>query len=294
MGNKAHGGTFANASDNNNRPLGFTYDAAGNLTNTSQYVYDPENRIELTAGNIYTYDADGERVLKSNSSGTPTKRYWVSNGNVLAEADGLGNLSAEYIYFGGKRIARIDLPANSVHYYLSRSPGLQHQDHLRGSGGRGIGFHGLRFRTDLRSGNQSLQIHWKRTRTETQLDYFGARYYSNLSGRFISADPVNSSVGVLRKAMGNPQNLNGYQYANNDPLGKTDLGGYLTIIVPGTNWSAKKWNENSHFYKQVSSTFGEKPMIFNWNGSLRGGQRAKAAGELASKINGYKFAPGKN
>jgi hypothetical protein len=43
----------------------------------------------------------------------------MGNGNVLAEADGSGNLTAEYIYFNGKRIARIDLPANTVHYYMS-------------------------------------------------------------------------------------------------------------------------------------------------------------------------------
>src|SRR5438045_801106 len=40
-------------------------------------------------------------------------------GNTLAEGDGTGNLTAEYVYFGGKRVARIDLPANTVHYYLS-------------------------------------------------------------------------------------------------------------------------------------------------------------------------------
>jgi hypothetical protein len=41
------------------------------------------------------------------------------SGNTLAEGDGSGNLTAEYIYFGGKRVARIDLPTNIVHYYLS-------------------------------------------------------------------------------------------------------------------------------------------------------------------------------
>ena len=68
----------------------------------------------------YTYDGNGERVLKFNTStGAAVKRYWSMGGNTLAEGDGSGNLTAEYIYFGGKRIARIDLPANTVHYYLS-------------------------------------------------------------------------------------------------------------------------------------------------------------------------------
>jgi len=57
-----------------------------------------------------------ERVLKSNAA---VKRYWSMGGNTLAEGDGSGNLTAEYIYLYGMRVARIDLPANTVHYYLS-------------------------------------------------------------------------------------------------------------------------------------------------------------------------------
>jgi hypothetical protein len=85
-----------------------------------QYVYDQENRLSSTAGMSYTYDGNGERVLKSNTStGAAVKRYWSMGGNTLAEGNGSGNLTAEYIYFGGQRVARIDLPANTVHYYLS-------------------------------------------------------------------------------------------------------------------------------------------------------------------------------
>lgn len=54
-----------------NHAAGLGYDAAGNLTNYSasgQYVYDPENRIQTTAGVTYTYDADGDRVEKSGGT----------------------------------------------------------------------------------------------------------------------------------------------------------------------------------------------------------------------------------
>lgn len=128
--------------------------------------------------------------------------------------------------------------------------------------------------------------------TESGLDYFGARYYSNGLGRFAGVDPALLRVDLLSKIISNPANLNGYQYANGEPITKTDLGGYLTIIVPGTHWSTSDWNENSQFYKQVSGSFGEKAMIFAWNGSIRGGQRAHAADNLAKLINSYKFAPG--
>jgi YD repeat-containing protein len=122
MSGKAHGGNFALSGNAQNRPTGLAYDAAGNLISyvSATYAYDQENRLLSTAGTSYTYDGNGERVLKSNTSGgAAVKRYWSMGGNTLAEGDGTGNLTAEYIYFGSKRVARIDLPANAVHYYLS-------------------------------------------------------------------------------------------------------------------------------------------------------------------------------
>jgi RHS repeat-associated protein len=114
----------------------------------------------------------------------------VYGGNTLAEGDGSGNLTAEYIYFGGKRVARIDLPANTVHYYLS--------DHL-GSTSIIVGAAGTveeesdyyPFGTEVTvtgPGVNELKFTGKRRDTESQLDYFGARYYSNGLARFMTAD----------------------------------------------------------------------------------------------------------
>jgi RHS repeat-associated protein len=221
MGNKAHGGTFANASDNNNRPLGFTYDAAGNLTNTSQYVYDPENRIQSTAGTAYTYDADGQRVLKSNSStGAALKRYWMGNGNVLAEADGSGNLTAEYIYFNGKRIARIDLPANSVHYYLSDHLGSSTKVISGGVVEEESDFTAFGSELSATSGANHYKFTSKERDTETGLDYFGARYYSNGLGRWVTPD-----APFADQHLQNPQSWNLYMYAANRPTSLIDTDG---------------------------------------------------------------------
>jgi hypothetical protein len=45
----------------------------------------------------YTYDGDGDRVQKSNG-----KIYWYGAGSqVLDESDASGNVTDEYIYFGG-------------------------------------------------------------------------------------------------------------------------------------------------------------------------------------------------
>jgi RHS repeat-associated protein len=60
---------------------------------------------------------------------------------------------------------------------------------------------------------------------ETGLDYFDARYYGSMMGRFTSADTL---VGSLT----NPQTLNRYAYVGNDPLNFTDPTGHARFDVP--------------------------------------------------------------
>jgi YD repeat-containing protein len=101
-----------------NQLVGLSYDAAGNVTNDgsgNSPTYDAENRIITDAGVTYSYDAGGNRMEKS--SGT---FYWYgAGGAVLAESDLSGNINEEYIFFNGQRIARVDRPSGTVHYYFS-------------------------------------------------------------------------------------------------------------------------------------------------------------------------------
>ena len=57
---------------------------------------------------------------------------------------------------------------------------------------------------------------------ETGLDYFLARYYSNVQGRFTSVDPDNYQA---RRDLTDPQSWNAYSYVNNNPLTRTDPNG---------------------------------------------------------------------
>ncbi len=81
---------------------------------SAAYVYDGENRIKTTASVTYTYDGDGNRVEKSSGA-----LYWGGDkAGALAESDLSGNIQHEYIFFNGKRLARLDLPSTSPHYYF--------------------------------------------------------------------------------------------------------------------------------------------------------------------------------
>jgi RHS repeat-associated protein len=240
MGGKAHGGNFAHSGTVQNQPAGLGYDAAGNLTNYSsagQYVYDPENRLLSTAGMSYTYDGNGERVLKSQTvGGAAVKRYWSMGGNTFAEDDGSGNLTAEYIYFGSARIARIDLPANTVHYYLS--------DHLKSTSIVTSAAGTVEEESDYYpfgsevpvtgSGTNHYKFTGKERDSETGLDEFPARYYGSSLGRWITADPLpwiqwqqgkEDDQKKFAVFLLNPQNFNMYAYVLNNPLNHTDPTG---------------------------------------------------------------------
>ena len=55
---------------------------------------------------------------------------------------------------------------------------------------------------------------------ETELDYFGARYFSSRQGRFISVDPLGASAIIS-----DPQSFNRYTYVLNNPLKYIDPDG---------------------------------------------------------------------
>jgi len=214
---------------------GYTYDVAGNLTSDGS-TWDAEGRIKATAGVTYTYDGDGKRVGKAPISqpNQPYQLYWYGTGSdPLTETDGAGSNPTDYVFFGGKRIARRD-PGGAVHFYIS--------DHLGSarivtdavgtmsacppsgvvSGEAESDFYpfgGERVICD-RLANHNYKFTGKERDTETGNDYFGARYYPNTLFRWLSPDPLLNSGRP-----DNPQTWNRYAYTLNNPLKFVDPTG---------------------------------------------------------------------
>ena len=218
------GENFSQAGLANNQLTGFSYDAAGNTTSdgTNGYTYDGENRIVSAAGVTYTYDGDGERVKKSNG-----RLYWFGR---LAESDLSGNLTAEYIVAGGQRLARRDLPSGTVHYYFSdhlrsvslvtnASGAIEEESDYYPWGGERVITHTL---TD-----QHYKFNGKERDSETGFDDFGARFYSNTWGRWLTPDWSADPTPVPYAQLDNPQSLNLYAYVRNNPTTFPDLDGHL-------------------------------------------------------------------
>jgi len=221
-------GTLSASTDGNNHLTNtqgsYTYDNAGNMTNDGvfAYSYDAENRITTAAGVTYTYDGNGLRVEKS--SGT---LYWRSlTGDTIAESDLSGNITSEYAYFAGRKIARRDGNGN-VFYLYSDNLGTIHTI-TDSSGNACYDASFTPYGQEVLNPNISntCGINYKFTGyerdTETQVDYAVARYYNYRLGRFLTTDPLGGSAFY-------PQSLNLYSYVENDPLNGIDPSGMRNV-----------------------------------------------------------------
>ena len=137
--------------------------------------------------------------------------YWYMTPGIVAESDLSGTLKSEYVFFDGERVARKDFPGNTVAYYFS--------DHLKTASVITDSAGNIKAESDYYPWGGELQIttndsnHYKFTGkerdSETGLDYFGARYYSNSMARFMSVDLML----VDKKRVIDPQRLNILVYA---------------------------------------------------------------------------------
>jgi RHS repeat-associated protein len=224
--------------DTNNHLSGLTYDAAGNVINDGlggAFVFDGENRIKTASSVTYTYDAVGRRIQKSTGV-----NYWYGpQGAALAETDSTGAWT-NYIFFGGRRLARN--VNGDIKYYIT--------DHLHSTamfvdkagttaailddndmypwGGviPGVG---------KTTSNNTIKFtgQYRDIDTGTNLDYFGARYYSNTIGRFMSPDWAGAPTSVPYARFGDPQSLNLYSYTENGPINRMDADGHMIVGFTG-------------------------------------------------------------
>jgi RHS repeat-associated protein len=152
-----------------------------------------------------------------------------SGGDILAETDASGNTTAEYIFFGGKRIAM--LPASSTPiYYVEDMLGTSRVIATN----TGVVCYDADFypyggeRSYTNTCPQNYKFEGKERDTETGNDDFGARYYSNRFGRWLSADWSSVPAPVPYANLTNPQTLNLYAMVADDPESFADLDGHET------------------------------------------------------------------
>jgi RHS repeat-associated protein len=221
--------------DGNNHLSGFSYDASGNSIGdgVNSYTWNAESQLKVTAGSTYIYDGDGRGVAKANTAVPPVpyKLYWYGDGGeVLAETDAFGATTAEYIFFGGKRVAMLPASGTPI-YYLEDLLGTSRVTTTNS----GVVCYDADFypfggeRPYTNTCPQNYKFESKERDTETGNDDFGARYYSNRFGRWLSADWSSIPAPVPYASLSNPQTLNLYSMVADDPESFADLDGHASV-----------------------------------------------------------------
>jgi len=98
---------------------------------------------------------------------------------------------------------------------------------------------------------------------DTALSYLNARYYDGARGQFTSQDPVFWE-DPLRQNLQNPQSLNSYSYAENNPIVKSDPTGRcvgpLVAVCIGGGVGAIGGIANQAFNDYLTGEFGERSL----------------------------------
>jgi RHS repeat-associated protein len=254
--------------DSNNQISSNGYDAAGDLAADTitgdSYLYDGDGRVcamQMSVNGIpfmtgYLYDAEGHRVAKGslthftcdrNANGFSATAVYVlgPSGEQMTE---MTNISGTWrwahtnVYAPGLSATYdADLTENteeSLYFDLSDWLGTRRQQ-TDYAGNPCLNFTSLPYGDGLTPitvsclspSGDATEHHFtgKERDAESGNDYFGARYFASSMGRMLSPDPIGGGLT-------DPQSLNKYAYALNNPLRFTDPTG-LYVCETGQDCS---------------------------------------------------------
>jgi RHS repeat-associated protein len=223
----------------------YTYDADGNLTtngtitNTWNYKDQLTQTVKGAVTVNYYYDQNGNRVwYKVGSANTYYPNSYYSYD---------GTTKTKQIYIGNLLVATIKTAGGTVTPWYVQSDNILGSNLVTSSGGiqqQVLAYYpygDIRLNEIFSTIDEKNKFGSHLYDSETDLNYFGARYYNAKIGRFISEDPSFLSIGdnnlVQQNAkqsqtnlLMNPQAFNSYTYANNNPITNIDPDGKIAGV----------------------------------------------------------------
>lgn len=210
------------------------YDENGNATSSGAFAFTWDYRDRLTqvatgtATTTHGYDHNNQRVWKKTSSSAtttyPNMYYSVTS----------GASSTAYIYAGDTLVAFVETGTTTANTFYVHTDHLgsthvttnasgtitQSQDYYP--------FGSTRVDTDTTNTDLKKQFIGQYFDDSSSLSYLQARYYDAARGQFVSQDPV--FLGEPREMnLANPQSLNSYSYALNNPISNKDPNGEQAV-----------------------------------------------------------------
>ena len=203
-----------------------TWNAAGGLDT----VTEKSSTGTTKSTTSHVYDADGTLLIRRNTSGetvlylgttevhldtsTTTAKYWAQryystgSATIAVRTNKSGTQSLSYLSGDPHGTSTLSLDATTqavTKRYLTPFGAAR-------TGGTGVWADDKTFLG-------------KTTDPTSNLTYIGAREYDTTTGRFLSVDPVLDTTDA--------QSLNGYTYADNNPVTGSDPTGLMNVPDPG-------------------------------------------------------------
>ncbi|MEU4480171.1 RHS repeat-associated core domain-containing protein [Micromonospora sp. NPDC023966] len=217
---------------------GYDYDPAGDLTTRTRagvgqtFEWDAEGHVSTVTENgkttSYLYDADGNRLISDDPDGAAT--LYLGDSELHVDSGG-GRVGTRYYQHNGQTIAMRNGLDGRLTWLVSDQHGtaeiavaedtqaIQRQRHDPYGNTRGT-------ETAPVAGDRGFV--GGVTDATTGLTHLGARDYDATTGRFISVDPEIDYE--------DPQQMNGFAYANNSPVTFTDPDGTAYVTRTVTTW----------------------------------------------------------
>ncbi len=223
-----------NSANNRITTSGFTYDAAGNMTNDTvhSYTYDAEgNILQVDGGStaIYVYDALNQRVHVQTASATNEYVYDFAGRRISTWLSPNNHGNEGQIYWGGQQIGFRSTDGTTY---------FDHQDTLgtermrtnyggtAGSSYTSLPWGDAYTATVNNSGADQDNLHFAGLERDAESDTEHAQFrnYASAQGRWLAPDPYMGSYDFT-----NPQSFNRYAYALNNPASSIDPSGLVVI-----------------------------------------------------------------
>jgi RHS repeat-associated protein len=222
----------------------FQYDNDGNVIQkttdgtTTTYIYDYLNHLTALgsagATTTYAYDAFGTRILQT---GTSTTTFYPFKWYSVASSTGSGAKYAtttSYVFNGDTLLATVDQQTASGVATGTPATHYIHPDHLgstnvvtnaSGNVEQTLDYYPYgATRISASAGTNEGRKYIGQFADQSNLDYLQARYYDPSRGQFLTEDPV--FLGDPKEQdLANPQSLNSYSYANDNPITGKDPDG---------------------------------------------------------------------
>jgi RHS repeat-associated protein len=255
----------ASYSTGKNQRDGFTYDAAGNLTNDTaqQFTYDATGQQTSATWGGYSlqqgYDGNTLRVQK-NENGTVTYylRSTVLGGQTIAEISG-GTWTRGYVYMGHQLLA---VQQSGSVSWVHTDPVTKSQ-RVTDASGNVISTVEMDpwGRDSSRSNNGMLQPqhYTSYIRDGNSSDEAMMRRYNRWHSRFDQPDPFDGSYGAS-----NPQSFNRYAYTQNDPVNFVDPSGLCSFDIAISNNKLLKADQLTAMKNEISRIFGTAGVDINF------------------------------